>query len=59
MDTDCEFSSELSAYEAEWEEIISIVKHGNSPRYSLKRIEEDTAFALSLVNQVAQQLGGN
>jgi hypothetical protein len=58
-DETCEFSSELSAYEAEWEEIISIVKHGNSPRYSLKRIEEDTAFALSLVNQVAQQLGGN
>lgn len=54
-----EFSNELSAYEAEWEEIISIVKHGNSPRYSLQRIEEDTAFALTLVDQVAQEFGGN
>lgn len=53
----CEFANELAAYEAEWEEIISVVSGAKVPRYSLARIEEDSHFALSLVQQVAQLVG--
>jgi predicted dehydrogenase len=52
-----EFGNQLSAYEAEWEEILAIVSGGKKPRYSLARIEADTEFALSLVSQVKELVG--
>ena len=46
------FSNNLSAYEAEWEEIISLVAGEGSPRYSLERIAADTEFAMALIAQL-------
>ena len=47
-----EFSNQLSAYEAEWEEIIAIVGGARQPRYSVSRIEEDSKFALAMIRQL-------
>ena len=46
------FSNNLSAYEAEWEEIISLAAGEGSPRYSLERIAADTEFAMALIAQL-------
>ena len=47
-----EFSSELSAYESEWEEIIALVSGAKKPRYSLARVSDDLRFSLSMIEQL-------
>jgi len=47
-----EFSGQLSAYEAEWEEIIAIVSGARQPRYPISRIEDDLKFALAMIGQL-------
>ena len=47
-----EFSTSTSPYESEWSEILHLaIDEKARPRYSLERIENDAAFALSLVEQ--------
>lgn len=48
----CEFSNDLSAYEAEWEEIIAVANGAKQPRYSISRIQEDSEFALTMIQQL-------
>jgi len=47
-----EYNNQLSAYGAEWEEIINIVAGGKPARYPISRIEDDSAFALAMIQQL-------
>lgn len=47
-----EFSNDLAAYEAEWEEIIAVASGAKKPRYSLARVSDDLRFSLSMIKQL-------
>lgn len=47
-----EFSNDLAAYEAEWEEIIAVVSGAKRAHYDLARVSNDLRFSLAMIEQL-------